>query len=279
MDFVKRNPMMIFGMAMLGLVMMAAVAAPYLHTTDPVALNPVQRLKPPSAGSLFGTDMFGRDVYSRTLFGGRISLVVGISVGFLATVLGLLVGLISGYMRLPDAIIMRIMDGLMAIPSILLAIALMALSRAGIGTVIFAITLVNIPRVARLVRGVVLTLREEPYVEAAVSIGTTLPKILIRHILPNTLAPLIVQATYICAQAILVESLLSFLGAGTPPEVPSWGNIMAEGRIYFQIATWIILFPGIFLAATVLAINLLGDGLRDLLDPRMARRMGGGKRG
>ena len=272
-DFVMRNPTMTFGMILLVLIVLTASAAPYLNTTDPVSLNPIKRLRPPSAAEWFGTDMFGRDLYSRTLFGGRISLIVGLSVGFFSTLIGLAIGMVSGYNRLADAVIMRIMDGLMAIPSILLAIALMALTKASIRNVIFAITIVNIPRVVRLVRGVVLTLREEPYVEAAVAIGTKFPKILIRHILPNTLAPLIVQATYVSAQAIIIESLLSFLGAGTPPEIPSWGNIMAEGRIYFQIATWIIMFPGIFLAVTVLSINLVGDGLRDLLDPRIARRM------
>lgn len=272
-DFVNRNPTMVVGIILLMLIVLTAIAAPYLNTTDPISLNPINRLKPPSAAEWFGTDMFGRDLYSRTLFGGRISLIVGLSVGFLSTLIGLTIGLVSGYNRLADAVIMRIMDGLMAIPSILLAIALMALTRASVRNVIFAITIVNIPRVVRLVRGVVLTLREEPYVEAAVAIGTKFPKILIRHILPNILAPLIVQATYVSAQAVLIESLLSFLGAGTPPEVPSWGNIMAEGRIYFQIATWIIMFPGMFLAATVLSVNLVGDGLRDLLDPRIARRM------
>jgi peptide/nickel transport system permease protein len=194
-------------------------------------------------------------------------------VAVLSTAIGLLIGLVSGYNRVADATLMRVMDGLMSIPAILLAIALMAVVKASITTVIVAITIVEVPRVVRLVRSVVLSIREQPYVEAAVVVGSRFGRILFRHILPNTLAPLTVQATYICAAAILIESLLSFLGAGTPPEVPSWGNIMAEGRAYFLLAPWIILTPGLVLATTVLAINLLGDGLRDMLDPRFARRL------
>ena len=199
--------------------------------------------------------------------------MVGLAVATIATAVGLTIGLLAGYIRWVDAVVMRIMDGLMAIPGVLLAIALISLAGASITNVIIAITIPEIPRVVRLVRAVVLTVREQPYVEAAVSVGTRLPKILLKHILPNTLAPLIVQATYVCASAVVIEAILSFLGAGTPPEIPSWGNIMAEGRTYFQIAPWMIFFPGVFLAITVLAVNILGDGLRDSLDPRIARRM------
>jgi peptide/nickel transport system permease protein len=212
-------------------------------------------------------------VWSRTLYGGRISLLVGLAVGLLASVIGLAIGLASGYSRFADAIIMRVMDGLMSIPAILLAIALMAVWRASVLTVILAIAVVEVPRVVRLVRGVVLTLREQTYIEAAVISGTRAMRIVRKHILPNALAPLIVQTTYICAAAMLIESILSFLGAGTPPEVPSWGNIMAEGRTFFQIAPWLILSPGLLLGLTVLAVNLVGDGLRSMLDPRIARRM------
>jgi peptide/nickel transport system permease protein len=247
------------------------VAAPWLTLADPLTINPLARLRPPSAERLFGTDAIGRDLWSRTVYGGRVSLTVGCVVAVLATTIGLAIGLLSGFNRIADAIVMRVMDALMSIPAILLAIALMAVVRASVMTVVVAITVVEVPRVVRLVRSVVLSVREHAYVEAGVIAGSRPAKILIRHILPNTYALLIVQATYVCAAAILIESLLSFLGAGTPPEVPSWGNIMAEGRSYFQLAPWIILAPGLFLGTTVLAINLLGDGLRDMLDPRFAR--------
>jgi peptide/nickel transport system permease protein len=272
-DFLRRHPTVVAGIAILGVMTLVALAAPWLGTVNPLALDPVQRLEPPSALHWFGTDSFGRDIYSRAVYGSRISLIVGVSVAFLSTLLGLLIGLAAGYSRIVDLVVMRIMDGMMAVPSILLAIALIALTEASVTNVILAITIPEVPRVVRLVRSVVLTIREQPYIEAAVAIGTSLPKIFSRHLLPNTLAPLIVQATYIFASAVLIEAGLSFVGAGTPPEVPSWGNIMAEGRVFFLISPYMILFPGIALALTVLAVNLLGDGLRDLLDPRIARRM------
>jgi peptide/nickel transport system permease protein len=269
----RRHPTAIVGAAVLGFMILVAVFAPWLGTVDPQAVAPLRRLKPPSAEYWFGSDMLGRDVYSRVIYGARVSLAVGIAVALFSTLVGLAIGLVTGYIRWLDAIVMRIMDGLMSIPSVLLAIALMALTRASIGNVILAITLAEVPRVVRLVRSLVLTLREQPYVEAAVAAGTTLPRILTRHILPNTVAPLLVQATYVCASAMITEAILSFIGAGTPPNIPSWGNIMAEARSLFQIAGYLILFPGICLSLTVLAINLLGDGMRDALDPRLARRM------
>jgi len=207
------------------------------------------------------------------LYGARVSLSVGLAVALFSTLVGLAIGLVTGYIRWLDAIVMRIMDGLMAIPSVLLAIALMALTTASIQNVVLAITLAEVPRVVRLVRSLVLSLREQPYVEAAIAAGTTLPRILARHILPNTVAPLLVQATYVCASAMITEAILSFIGAGTPPNIPSWGNIMAEARSLFQIAGYLILFPGLCLSITVLAVNLLGDGMRDALDPRLARRL------
>ena len=270
---IRRYPMVALGGLLFAMVVLVTLAAPWLATHDPQEIDPIARLRPPSAEHLLGTDALGRDVWSRSIFGGRISLLVGLVVGLLASAIGLAIGLLSGYSRLADAVVMRVMDGLMSIPAILLAIALMSVTRASILTVILAITVVEIPRVVRLVRSVVLTLREQTYVAAAVIAGTRPGRIVLKHILPNTLAPLIVQTTYICAAAMLVESILSFLGAGTPPEVPSWGNIMAEGRTFFQIAPWLILSPGLLLGATLLAINLVGDGLRGMLDPRIARRM------
>ena len=273
MAFVRRHPTVAFGLALIAVMAVVSALAPHLGTVDPIRFSPAQRLRPPSDRFWFGTDSFGRDVYSRTMYGGRISLIIGFSVALLATTVGLVIGLVAGYLRTADAILMRLMDGLMAIPSILLAIAIIAITRASVRGVLLAITVPEIPRVVRLVRGVVLTLREQPYVEATRALGSGIPRILGRHLLPNTLAPLTVQATYICAVAILIEAALGFLGAGTPPEIPSWGNIMAEGRTNFQVGPWMILFPGTFLAVVVLAVNLVGDGLRDLLDPRFARRL------
>lgn len=269
----RRYPFAVLGAFALLIMIFIAVFAPVLWTVDPQAVTPINRLKQPSWQFWFGTDALGRDVYSRVMYGARVSLIVGISVALLSTLIGLAIGLITGFVRVVDAVVMRIMDGLMSIPSILLAIALMALTKASIENVIIAITLAEIPRVVRLVRSLVLSLREQPYVEAATASGTPLIKTLIRHILPNTVAPLLVQATYICASAMITEAILSFIGAGTPPNIPSWGNIMAESRSLFQIAGYLILFPSIFLSITVLAVNYLGDGLRDALDPRLSRRM------
>jgi len=271
--YFRRHPTMIFGGVLLLIMMMMAVFAPYLGTVDPQALSPIRRLRWPSAQYWFGTDMLGRDVYSRTVYGARVSLIVGLSVALLATTIGLFIGVVAGFSRWVDAIVMRIMDGLMSIPSVLIAIALMALTLASMENVIFAITVADVPRVTRLVRGIVLTLREQPYVEAAIASGTSFPLILWRHIVPNTLPPLLVQGTFVAAGAMITEAILSFIGAGTPPNIPSWGNIMAEGRSLFQVAYYIVLFPGIMLSLTVLAINLLGDGLRDMLDPRLSRRL------
>jgi peptide/nickel transport system permease protein len=269
----RRHPAVAGGVAVLALVLIATLLAPWLIGHDPLFVDPLARLRPPSPQHWLGTDALGRDVWSRTVHGGRVSLVVGVAAAVIATGAGLLIGLVSGYSRIADALLMRVMDGLMSIPTILFAIALMAVVKASLATVVVAIAVVEVPRVVRLVRGVVLSVREQPYVEAAVVAGSGFATILGRHILPNTLAPVVVQATYICSAAILIESLLSFLGAGTPPEVASWGNIMAEGRTYFLVAPWIILAPGVVLALTVLAINLVGDGVRDMLDPRFAKRL------
>lgn len=273
MGFVYRHPTIVIGGTLVGIMVLIALLAPFLWTKDPTALAPARRTREPSAMYWFGTDMLGRDVYSRVIYGSQISLLVGFAVAALAGLMGTTLGLLSGFIRPLDAVIMRVMDGLMSIPPILLAIALMALTRASVRNVIIAISIAEFPRVCRLVRGVVLSLREQPYVEAAIASGTRTPVIIVKHILPNTLAPLMVQLTFICAAAMIAEATLSFIGAGTPPIVPSWGNIMAEGRALWQVKPYIVFFPAIFLSITVLAVNLLGDGLRDALDPRLAKRL------
>jgi peptide/nickel transport system permease protein len=270
--FVRRNPTLIIGLLILGLMLVCALAAPWI-AGDPYSMKPVQRFLPPSATSWLGTDNLGRDVYARTIYGARVSLAVGLSVAIAAVSTGLVIGLLAGFYRPVEVLVMRLMDGLMAIPAILLAIALISLFKGSVGVVIVAIVIPEVPRVARLVRSVVLTTREQPYVEAAIACGTRVPRILWRHIFPSTFSPLIVQATYICASAILIEAGLSFLGAGTPPEIPTWGNMIASSRVYLARAPWTVFCPGLALALVVLAVNLVGDGLRDRLDPRIARRM------
>jgi peptide/nickel transport system permease protein len=268
----KSGPVMV-SLTVLALLIFIAVFAPLLHTVDPTAINPAVRLKPVSTEHWLGTDAYGRDVFSRVLYGARVSLIVGLGVALFSVVIGLAIGVVAGYFRWIDAIVMRIMDGLMAIPGILLAIALVSISGASLMTVLIAITVPEVPRVVRLVRSIILSVRNEPYVEAAVSLGTPTLKLMLRHLVPNTMAPLIVQGTYVFASAILTEAILSFLGAGVPPETSSWGNIMAEGRSYFQLIPGLVLYPGLLLSLTVLSVNILGDALRDALDPRMSRRL------
>lgn len=282
-----RNPNVIVGGLILLAMLLIAILAPFLGTVDPTRIDPAARNKKPGTEityrlddgttakrvAIMGTDSLGRDVYSRVLYGARVSLAVGVAVSIIAVIIGMVIGLVSGYIRWADGIIMRVMDGLMAIPGILLAIALVSIWRAGLITVVFAIVVPDVPRVVRLVRSIVLTVREEPYVEGAISVGTPTWILMFRHILPNTVAPLIVQGTFLAAAAILTEAALSFLGIGIPPEIPSWGNIMAEGRTLFRVFPHNILYPGIFLALTVLAINIMGDGLRDTLDPKMSKKV------
>lgn len=267
--FARQNALPIL---VLALIVLSGLLAPLLTSVDPHAITPSLRLKPPSEAAFFGTDQMGRDVFSRVLYGTRASLTVGLLVAVIALSVGLVIGLISGYFRALDGVIMRLMDGIMAIPSIILAVALVAIMGANFVTVITAISVPEVPRVARLVRSVVLSLRAEPYVEAAVSLATPTWRILLRHMLPNTFAPLIIQGSFIIASAILTESALSFLGVGLPPEIPTWGNVMAEGRRFFQLLPGLVFFPGLFLSLTVLAINMLGDGLRDTLDPKLMKR-------
>jgi peptide/nickel transport system permease protein len=271
--WLRKHPTLVVGALLLLAIALLSIAAPWIAPFDPQDIDPLARLQPPSPEHWFGTDALGRDVFSRAVWGGRVSLIVGLLVGLIATAIGVLIGLVAGFVPRADAPVMRLMDGLMAIPGVLLAIALMAFTRASLATVVVAITVPEIPRVVRLVRSLSLTLREQLYVEAAHAVGTRLPVILLRHVLPNMVAPLIVQATFVAAAAVLTEAALSFLGVGIPAQTPSWGNMMAEGRNFVAVAFHIILYPGILLALTVLAINLMGDGLRDALDPRLARQL------
>ncbi len=283
---VMKNGAVRFGAIVLSVLLLIAVLAPVLGTVDPAWLDAVNMNQKPGEvvdwtgpdnqtaprKLLMGTDSFGRDVYSRVMYGARVSLTVGVCVAVVSLALGTLLGLLAGYLRRVDGVLMRVMDGMMAIPGILLAIALVAAWGASLTTVIIAIAVPEIPRVTRLVRSLVLTIREEPYIEAAVSVGTPTWKILLKHVLPNSIAPMVVQGTYVCASAILIEAILSFLGLGLPSDIPTWGNIMAEARVVFSSAPHNMWFPGIFLAFTVLAVNVLGDGLRDTLDPKFNKR-------
>ena len=275
-----------FGAMVLGFMVLVSLMAPWLGTVDPAAMDSNFINKPAGLKGDFalvdgstvahtfwlGTDSFGRDLYSRVVYGAQVSLLVGGTTALLALALGGLLGMLAGYFRQVDAVLMRFMDGLMAIPAILLAIALVAALGAQVWTVVVAIAIPEVPRVTRLVRSLVLSLREEPFVEAARALATPTPVILWRHILPNALAPLIVQGTFVAASAVLTEAILSFLGLGLPPDIPTWGNIMAEGRVQFSQYPGNVLYPALFLVPTVLAVNLLGDGLRDVLDPKFAKR-------
>ena len=268
-----RSVPVLLALVVLLAIVAIAVFAPWLGTVDPTQINPGARLKPPFSGYLLGTDAFGRDVWSRVAYGARISLIAGLGAAVISVAIGLVVGVIAGWFRTLDGFIMRTMDAIMAIPGILLAIALVAVTGASLTTVLVAITIPEIPRVVRLVRGQILSVRGEPYVEAALALGTPLPLLLWRHMVPSTIAPLTVQGTYVFASAMLTEAILNFLGAGIPPEIASWGNIMSEGRMYFRMLPGLILFPGLFLSLTVLSVNILGDALRDALDPKMVRRI------
>ncbi len=286
-----KNPSVMIGGILVALIVIMAIFAPLLGTIDPNQTSTSTRLKPPGYEGVMkiyteegrvkipvtyhmGSDDLGRDIYSRVVYGARTSLIIGLSVAAISITLGMTIGLIAGYFRMLDAIIMRVMDGLMAIPAILLAFALVAALNAGLLSVIIAIVVPEVPRVVRLVRSIVLSIREEPYVEAAITAGTRIPTLLMRHILPNTIAPLIVQGTFIVASAIIVEAILSFLGLGVPAaETPTWGNIIGKARENFQVHPHQIFYPSIFLAITVLSVNMLGDGLRDTLDPRFAKRV------
>ena len=282
----RRSGSVIAGGLIVSIMLLIAAMAPLLGTRNPGEVNPSVRNKLPGFEATirdddgnkvpvvyrFGTDSLGRDIYSRVIYGARVSLIVGLTVSLISVGIGVVIGLLAGYVRWLDGVVMRLMDGLMAIPSVLLAIGLVSVFRAGLLAVVVAIVVPEVPRVVRLVRSVVLSIREEPFVESAITVGTPPLQLVVRHVLPNTVAPLIVHGTFICASAILIEAILSFLGIGIPPEVPTWGNIMAEGRTLFRVFPHNILYPGLFLAITVLGVNMLGDGLRDVLDPKRERR-------
>lgn len=268
LQVIRRHTGAAIGAALLAAMALAAVAAPLLAPLDPQLIAPFDRLQDPNARYWFGTDQIGRDVFSRTVYGARVSMTVGCVVALVSIATGLMLGLLAGFIRWVDGLLMRVMDGLMAIPSILLAIALVAISGPSIRSIVIAITIAEVPRVTRLVRGQVIALRGQLFIEAATTAGTSVPVILYRHIVPNLLAPLLVQASYVFAAAVMTEAVLSFIGAGVPPETPSWGNIIAEGRTVFQLAPHIVLFPSLVLSVMVLSVNILGDGLRDAFDPR-----------
>jgi peptide/nickel transport system permease protein len=266
-------PHITVGGLLLLVVLVVGAAAPLLTGFDPQAVAPEQRLLPPSGMHLAGTDNFGRDLFSRTVFGARVSLLVGGLVAILATSVGTVLGLIAGYYLRVDRVLMRVMDSLMAFPAVVLAVAIMAAVGPQVSNVVIALTVVYMPRIVRLVRSVVLVVREMQYIEAARSVGLQDLRILARHVLPNCLSVLTVQSTFIFAEAVLAEAALSFLGVGTPPYIPSWGIILGEARTYIRDAPWMMLLPGAALSITVLGLNLVGDGLRDLLDPRQRKTL------
>lgn len=268
---VLKRPTVAFGTAILTVIVLAAAFAPVLTPYDPNGLAILDRLQRPSGTHLMGTDDLGRDVWSRVLHGARLSLTVGIATAVIAAGLGTLVSLVAGYYRWLDEIVMRVMDGLMALPGVVLAIAIMAAIGPKVSNIVLALSLVYLPRCARVARSAVIVVREQVYVEAASALGARDRSIMLKHILPGTLSPVLVQATYVFATAVLLEASLSFLGAGAPPHVPSWGAMLSEGRLLMRSAPWMTVFPGAVLALTVLSVNLIGDGLRDALDPRMRR--------
>lgn len=265
---IRRHPSVVFGATILAVFVLVAVFAPWLNTVDPASMSPAMRNKAPSPEHWFGTDAFGRDLYSRVLYGSRVSLTVGLSVAIIASLVGILIGLLAGYIRSLEGPLMRLMDAIISIPSILLAIAMMTLIGGSVLNVVIAIAITEVPTVARLVRAGVVSLRQKPYVEAALTGGTPEWKLVLKHILPNTMTPIIIAATFICASAMVTESILSFIGAGTPSSIPSWGNIISEGRTLWQVKPHIVFFPAAFLSLCILAVNIMGDGLRDMLDPR-----------
>jgi len=263
----------VIGSALLLLVAVVSLLAPWLTGRDPYALDVVNRLKPPSSHSLFGTDNFGRDLLTRVVYGTRMSAEVGFAVAIASSLIGLVIGLYAGYVKWLDQILMRVMDGLFAFPAVLLAIAMMAALGPSVGNLIVCLTIVFVPSIARIVRSSALIAKEQTYIEAMHAVGASHNRIIWKHIMPSTLSPLIVQGSFIFAEAIIVEAALSFLGAGIPAPTPSLGNLLSDGKLFIYNSSWMTIFPGLALVVVVLAMNLFGDGLRDLLDPH-ARRAG-----
>jgi peptide/nickel transport system permease protein len=265
------NRAMLAGAIILAIVLLAAALAPWIAPYAPNKLSIVNKLKPPSMTNLFGTDEFGRDIFSRAIFAGRISLLVSLGVVCISTVLGVALGVMAGYFRRLDAPISRLLDAMMSFPDILLAIALVAALGPSLSTVILALGITYAPRLARIVRGSTLVLRELPYIEAAVAMGLPTWQILLRHVLLNLASPILVQATFVFASAMLAEASLSFLGVGVSTDMPTWGTMLASGREYMNNAPWLMIYPGLAIVFSVLSLQLLGDGLRDLVDPRLAK--------
>jgi peptide/nickel transport system permease protein len=264
-----QHRLFVTGLILVGAMVLMAIFAAWIATHDPIQVRARFRFRPPSLDNFFGTDNFGRDVFSRVAYGARLSITIGFATVLATGVLGIACGLISGYFRKLDNVVMRVMDALMAFPSLVLALALAAALGPSAINVVIALAVVYTPRTARVVRASVLVVRESDYVHAAQAVGASHLRIMLEHILPNSMAPLVVQLTFVFAYAVIAEAVLSFLGMGPPPPTPSWGNIIAEGKDYIREAGWIAMFPGLAIATTVLGLNLLGDGLRDVLDPRM----------
>lgn len=268
-----RRRVVLIAALILAAIVLLAIFAPLISPYSPTGMRVAQRLRPPSGVNWFGTDEFGRDIATRIIYGGRASLGIGLAVVAVSMLAGTTLGLVAGYFRSTDGPIMRVVDAMMSLPDILLAIFLVAVLGASAGNVVLALAIVYTPRVTRVVRGSTLVVRELPFVEAARTLGVSTWRILTRHILLNVASPILVQATFIFAYAVLAEAGLSFLGAGVPPEIPTWGTMIAAGQQYADRSVWVVLFPGLAIVLSALSLQLLGDGLRDMLDPKLRKAL------